>query len=184
MRRSKLTDGSPASIFATRDWLDPIKRASTVCDRLRRRRRSFNVCARASFVSTHAASSLERLRNSPAVPTFQPAASRRAFFALFIDHPPINQQNIFNHLLRCSPRRFLKNLWNHDGVMVYAVYNPPIAVPVSNAQLVATRRNLRHWTRMRQRKPFTLLKSPQHIPCFDTRLGRKRWRLDCINAPN
>ena len=32
-RRSRDTEGSAASIFATRDWLDPIRFASSTCER-------------------------------------------------------------------------------------------------------------------------------------------------------
>src|SRR5436190_3887716 len=83
-RRSTLTDGSPDSIFATRDWLEPTNSATFACERLRRIREARRHSARANFISTKAASSLLRSRNSRASPTFQPVAPSRAFFALFI----------------------------------------------------------------------------------------------------
>jgi hypothetical protein len=77
IRRSSETDGSPASILAIRDWLDWSRLASSACVRFRRRRHSRNPSASRTLSSTYAASSAVIRRNSWAVPTFQPLASRR-----------------------------------------------------------------------------------------------------------
>lgn len=79
--RSALTVGSAASIFATRDWLDPRTLASSIWDSFRRRRRSRSFCASDSFISTYADSAGDRPRKSAALPTLQPASSRRPRFA-------------------------------------------------------------------------------------------------------
>jgi hypothetical protein len=51
-RRSRDTEGSAASIFATRDWLDPMRFASSTWERRFRFLRSFNLLPRATFSST------------------------------------------------------------------------------------------------------------------------------------
>src|SRR5271157_6336174 len=62
--RSIETDGSPASIFATRDWLDLILFATATWVIRRDFLRMDSCLARLSLTSTYAASSGERLRNS------------------------------------------------------------------------------------------------------------------------
>src|SRR5437870_3203516 len=79
--RSKDTEGSPASIFAMRDWLDWRRLARSACVRLRRRRRSRRPTANRALRSIYAASSALRRRNSWAFPNFQPFASKRRRFA-------------------------------------------------------------------------------------------------------
>src|SRR3990167_2865279 len=73
--RSRETDGSPASIFATRDWLDFSALARSVWERRSRRRRSRRLSANRILSSMYADSSSERRRNSLALPIFQPPAS-------------------------------------------------------------------------------------------------------------
>lgn len=82
--RSTETLGSHASIFATRDWLEPSRFASSVCVSPWLVRRSRSVWLSASFISTKAASSSERSRNSSAEQSFQPASSKRLRFVSFL----------------------------------------------------------------------------------------------------
>src|SRR2546422_7164868 len=63
------TEGSPASILATRDWLERSRFASSTCDTPRRCRRSRRVRLRASFISMSAASASDRPRKSCTDPT-------------------------------------------------------------------------------------------------------------------
>jgi len=75
-----LTDGSPASIFATRDWLDPSMRPNCSWVSFRFDRSCRTALARASFRSTTASSAAVSPRKSLADPTFQPAFSKRRRF--------------------------------------------------------------------------------------------------------
>lgn len=85
-RRSIETEGSPASIFATRDWLDPMRFANTAWESLRScrlRRRSRASETRTSII---AISTSLRSRKSWTLPTFQPAAS--SFLRRFLSMEP------------------------------------------------------------------------------------------------
>ena len=78
--RSRETEESPASIFATRDWLDPRSFASPTweiffCFLIVR---TLSLSARRT--STSAASSGVRRKNSAVLPTFQPLAAHLASF--------------------------------------------------------------------------------------------------------
>ena len=80
-RRSIETNGSAASIFATRDWLDRTARARAawVTPRLWRCCRSPSESLRR--ISMYCSSAAESPRNSPAVPTRQPVLSNFFRFA-------------------------------------------------------------------------------------------------------
>src|SRR5439155_6239170 len=81
--RSMETDGSPASILATRDWLERRRLASSTCDTPRLCRRSRRLRLRDNFISMSAASASDKSKNSCTDPTAQPAAlslSRLLFF--------------------------------------------------------------------------------------------------------
>lgn len=71
-KRSRETDRSPASILATRDWLDPSRSATSVCVNPLRSRTSRIPDASASFNSMKLASSGLSCRKSVALPTAQP----------------------------------------------------------------------------------------------------------------
>jgi hypothetical protein len=80
------TDGSPASILATLDWLDWRRLANSTWDRPYCFLRARTLRLRASFISIRAASASERPRNSFAVPTVHPAARSRARLLFLICH--------------------------------------------------------------------------------------------------
>src|SRR5713226_649114 len=82
--KSRETEGSPASILATLDWLDFSNRASSIWVSFFERRRCWKFLASASFISIYAASSGVSCKNSAADPTFQPFASSRFLFDLLI----------------------------------------------------------------------------------------------------
>src|SRR6266705_5343148 len=83
--RSIVTEGSPASILATRDWLEPIRWARSTWERRRFCRACLSAPARESLSSTSAASSSLNLRKSLALPTFQPAARSLFNFVAFME---------------------------------------------------------------------------------------------------
>lgn len=83
-RRSRETVGSAASSFATRDWLEPSLAASVCCEIPWCKRRSRTLRLNARRISTRAASSFVSSRNCSAVPTRQPARTRRFFFDVFM----------------------------------------------------------------------------------------------------
>lgn len=78
------TLASPASILATRDWLEPILAASWLCDMLLLPRCFFKAELRATLISTSSLSSVERPRKSATEPTWNPASSSRLRFASFM----------------------------------------------------------------------------------------------------
>src|SRR3990172_2238291 len=88
MSRSKDTEGSPASILATLDWLDFTTLARSPWVSRRRTLHSRSLDASLILSSTYAASSDERLRNSVVLPTLQPADSSRFRFDSRIVIPP------------------------------------------------------------------------------------------------
>jgi len=84
IKRSIDTDGSPASILATRDWLDLMRRASAACERFLFNRRRLSSRAKETRTSTKAASASVRPRNSLASATFQPARWSFSFLSFRI----------------------------------------------------------------------------------------------------
>ena len=87
IRRSSDTAGSPASIFATRDWLEPSASASAVCDKRRARRRVRSAWASATRISMITFSASLNPRNCWTVPTRQPARSSRFCLSLRMESP-------------------------------------------------------------------------------------------------
>ena len=139
------TEGFPASIFATRDWLDFSNRASCAWVSLRRARRSLSPWLRISFSSTRASSALESPRSSRTVPIFHRARSRRVFIVLF-------------HGVRASLRRFVVHsqaaavgddpVWGLAGglgkdvsydhrIRVDSVHDPPVVPGIFDTKLMA-----------------------------------------------
>jgi len=76
--KSSETSGSWLSILATRGWLDPILLARAACERWLRSRKARTSPPRRSFVSMRSSSAGVSSRNSPTVPTFQPARWNRS----------------------------------------------------------------------------------------------------------
>jgi len=83
MNNSSETDLSAVSIFAIRDWLDPIRLAN--CSWVRRLscRKVFSLEANASFIATIISSAGLSSRKSDADPTVQPAFTSFFCFAGF-----------------------------------------------------------------------------------------------------
>ena len=75
MSRSIVTEGSPASILATRDWLDCSRFARSVCDSPYCVRRSRSIRLKANFISISAASASESPKKSLTEPMTHPDRS-------------------------------------------------------------------------------------------------------------
>ncbi len=182
--RSKETDGSPASILATRDWLEWIRLASCVWVSFRRRRQSRKPTASRTLSSTYAASPALSPRNSRAVPTFQPLASRRRRFSSRTVILPQSADACVNDGLRRRPGCLAEDRQNHNGVGIGAVHDPPISFGVSNSQFVTARTHNRHRPRVRHRQRLALLQQPDEIAGLDPGHLRERRRLDFSVKPD
>lgn len=183
IKRSRETDGSPASIFATRDWLDFSSFASPACVRLRRCRTLRTLAARRSFNSMYAASSSESRRNSCTVPNFQPLASSRLRLALSIvvfAEPPLGGLDDFRG--RCS-RLLLEYAGDHGGIRIDPINDSPGHSCVVNPQFVAVRANDRHRPGMWQSERLALLHKAKQLAGFQSRRPRKRRRRDLPAEP-
>src|SRR5712691_11345733 len=148
IRRSMETDGSPPSIFATRDWLERRSFARSVWLRFRFCRRRLRLSASRSRSSTYAVSSSDRPRNSCAVPNFQPFASSLSFLLLriivFLPSPPTGVQDRGRGLSRLLG----EDLRNHDRIRIDAIDDAPRNPLVCHPQLVASRTNGWHRPRV------------------------------------
>src|SRR3972149_7768926 len=171
------TEGSPASILAIRDWLDPISRAASSWVRRRRFLCSFTNWLRAILISMYSSSSSVSSRNSRAPATFQPCASSNLRFALSIlppsDSPIILSKTLPAHLessLRRLPRALGKHLSYHNRVWINPVDDAPCASLIENPKLVNTPADGWQGPRMRQRQWFTPLQQPKQVSRFDPRL--------------
>src|SRR5437899_1399854 len=181
-----LTDGSPASIFATRDWLDPRIRPNCSWVSFRFDRSSRTALARTSFRSTTASSSAVSPRNSLADPSFQPAFSRRfLFWALIASSLPGRPDRTPRDASGSARSRsagllglLLEDITDHDRVHVDPVDDPPLVLLVSDSQLMAAFPDGRHRPRIRQGRRLAVLDSSQQNARFDPRLLRERWCLD------
>src|SRR3990172_1682150 len=153
--RSSETVESPASIFATRDWLEPRSFASRTCEIFFRTLILRTLSLSARRTSTKAASSGVRPRNSSAPPTLQPLAWRCSSFLLSIPQPPYSELPV---VVRQSPSAGIHNqlrngsallgeyFQHNDRVFVDTVHYSPGCAPISNTKLVALGANDRHGT--------------------------------------
>ncbi len=184
MSRSSDTDGSPASILAIRDWLDWSRFARSACVSLRRWRHSRKPIASRTLSSMYAASSVLRRRNSWAVPTFQPLASRRRFFS---SRTVVLRQSAdarVNDRLRRRPGLVAEDRQNHDGVGVSPVHDPPVDFGVTNSQFVTSRPHNGHRPRVGHRQRLALLQQPEQVSRLDPGRLRKGRRLDLSVKPH
>ena len=169
MSRSIDTDGSPASIFAIRDWLDLSALARDIWVSRRRCLRSFRLWARRSLRSTYAASSSDNPRKSFAVPIFQPLASSRRFFTsrmCVLLQPSLAGRN---HGCGRGPRLLREHVQDHDRIRGYVVHDSPRRGAVLDSQFVATRSDRGHGSRLGHGQGSTLLQAAQEVahlqPC-------------------
>jgi hypothetical protein len=174
-KRSRETVGSPASIFATRDWLDLIDLAISTCVTPRACRRAFSPSASRSRSSTYAASSSESPRNSLAVPTFQPLLSSLFRWLSRIVILLETSTGSVDHLSWCRFSFLWENLEDHNRISVNSVDNSPVVARVSNTQFVAVLPDNRHRPGLRHPKGIPTLQLAQQEPCLNPCHLRK-WR--------
>lgn len=172
--RSSEILGSPASILATRDWLEwsLLARAAWVTPSSWRRVRNARLTARR--ISTRAASSADSARKSAAFPVFHPAASRRfRFFAsisitsrgsIILREP---SPTVLNDSHRRLLRGLLKDIGHHDCVWIQAADDSPRLPGVDHAKLMTARADPRHRARMRHPKAVTLLEASEQHTSLD-----------------
>ena len=184
IRRSSETDESPASILATRDWLDFSSLASSAWESPRCCRRSRRLAARRSFMSMYAASSSVSPRNSRALPTFQPFASRRLLFSSCTIVLPEPLPTGIDDGLGRRLGLLAEDLQDHNGIGIQAVEDSPGGRAISNPQFVTTWADRRHGPRVRHAKRLTLLQSPEQDAGLQSgRRGEGR-RLDLSVKPD
>lgn len=121
--RSRETDPSPDSIFATRDWLDLSNFATSACVRCRSSLKRRRPSAMRSLISMYASSSGDVPRNSVAVPTRHPRASSRFLLSSRIVVLPKSSSANSDHSTRCGLGLLLEDLDDHDRVVVDAVHH-------------------------------------------------------------
>ena len=128
--KSRDTLGSPASIFATLDWLEEMAFAKAACVRRCFFRRSFSALPRISLSSITATSSSDNPRNSAAVPNRQPFVF--STLRLLCRNVIVSTSCLtgFNHVSRCSACFLLEHLQYYDGVRVDSINNSPGKIPV------------------------------------------------------
>src|SRR3982751_670513 len=176
--RSSDTVGSPASIFATRDWLECTAFASSVCVSPFALRRARRPSASFKRSSTYADSSSVRLSSAFGVPTFQPFASRRLRFSARIVILLKAFATSVDHSIRGCACLLPKYIENHNSVGIYPVHDAPANVCVANPKFVTPPADARHGPRMRHGKSFASLQAAQQITSLDSRSARHRGRFD------
>jgi hypothetical protein len=184
MSRSIETDGSPASIFAIRDWLDRSRLASSACVRFPRRRHSRSPIASCALSSTYAASSAVNRRNSWAVPTFQPFASRRRRFCSRTVVLLHSANARVDDRQGCCPGGLAEDRQNHDSIGIGPIHDPPVGFAIPHTQLVAACTHNGHRPRVRHGQCLPLLQQPKEIASFKPGRLRERWSLDLSVKPD
>src|SRR5262245_25046169 len=146
MRRSRETDGSPASILATRDWLDRSVFARATCVMFWRRRRLCRPRARRSLSSIYATSSSDNPRKSFTLPTLHPLDSSRSRLVLRILKllQPLSAD--VNYRLWGRLSLLGENFQDDNRVCRHVVDDSPCHARIINPQLVATRAYRHHRT--------------------------------------
>src|SRR6266481_2753376 len=187
-----LTEASPASIFATRDWLEPNKRPR--CSWVIRRSLLCFLIAPASpsLTSTSAASSSLRPRKSAELPTFHPAASSRCLLRLSIVQYPAGQFVVKPQTRPASVDHFTWRLacllaehFNYHGsVWISSIHNSPRSVSVDDSEFVTTASYRNYRPRMRQGKFFASLQTPEQYSGLDSAFFGKRRCLDLAMQPD
>jgi hypothetical protein len=182
--RSSDTEGSPASIFAMRDWLDRRRCARAAWVRLPRARRSRRPMASRTLRSIYAASSALRRRNSRAVPTLHPCASSLRRFCLRTVILLQSSGACLDNGLRRRSRLLAEYFQNHHGVGVRPVHDSPVCSGITDPKLVTSRAHNGHRPRPRQAKRLPLLQQTKQITGLDPgSLGEWR-RLDLAAEPH
>src|SRR5208282_5070737 len=182
--KSSETVGSPASILATRDWLDLIVCASSTWVTPFACRRAFRPSASFSRNSIYISSWSESPSSSLALPTFQPLDSSflrllsRIF--LLLQATPARCNNTLGRLAGLLGEHFK----NHNSVFIDQIQDAPGGARVVDARLMAARPNSWHRPGLGHRQSFAALQLPKQVPCLDSRRLRHRWSLDLSMKPD
>src|SRR5579863_1217676 len=182
-RRSSDTVGSPASIFATRDWLDFSVFARLTWVTPDARRRALRPSASLSRSSIYISSWFESPRRSLVLPSFQPLDS--SFLRLFsrivilLKALPASVNDGFG----CLTGLLGKYFENHNGIGVDSIHDAPGTGDVVYAQLMASRPDTSHRPRLRHRQQFTALELPQQESRLESGASRHRRGLDLAMKP-
>lgn len=182
--RSSETDGSPASILATRDWLDLSIPARSTCERRCRLRRSRKLSASRILSSIYVDSSSESWRNSLALPIFQPFASNRFFFSSRIFVLPESFSTRRYYGPRRGPGFLAEDFQDHDSVGLDSVHDAPRNTSVIDAQLIAPRPDIWHRPRMGHGNQFAPLQPPKQIARLQSGSLREGRSLDLTVQPD
>jgi hypothetical protein len=184
IKRSRETDTSPASIFATLDWLDRSSRATWLCVKWRRRRRRRSESASRSFSSMNAASSSDSPRNSRVSPTRQPLASIRFLLGSRIVVLPKSPATGLNDPVWGGWRLLAEYLGDHDGVRIDSVHETPGLALIVDPKFVAPRANRGHGQRVGHRQAFAALEPTKQQTSFESGYAREWWGLDLALKPD
>src|SRR5450432_166782 len=172
--KSSETVGSPASILATRDWLDFIVCASSTWVTPFACRRALRPSASFSRNSIYISSWTDKPSNSFALPIFQPLDSSflrlLSRISVLLQAIPARCYNAFGRLTG-----FLgEHLKNHNCVLIDPVQHTPLALRIIDSQLMAAWPNACHRPGLRHRKGLAALQLPQQVPRFESRYLRHR----------
>ncbi len=191
-RRSMDTDGSPASILATRDWLEPIRFASAAWVRFLAKRTRFSALANETRTSITAESASVRPRNSLASLTFHPVRSSRSLLSLRTapsvhrSHSIVSFQSALTHVddrLRSLPRLLARHLEDQDCIVINSKHDAPGASLIVDPQLAAPRPDLEHRSRVRHTQTLALLQHAKQKPSLTPGCGGEWWCLDLSMQP-
>lgn len=182
--RSMDTEGSPASILATRDWLDRTALANSTCVSRRLRRRCFRPSASFNRSSMYASSSAVSPRNSLVPRTLHPFASNRFRFSSRTVVLPKTPSTSIDHRVRRALCLLAEYLCDLHGVGVQPIHDSPSGPGVSDPQFMTSRPYRRHRSRVRHSNALARLQPPQQVARLDPGLKRKRWRLHLAMQPN
>ena len=165
--RSRDTVGSPASIFATRDWLDLMDLAISTWVTPCACRRAFMPAARRMRSSTYAASSSDRPSKSLAVPIRHPLLSSlfRLLSRIFILLKAATR--CVDHLFGGRSGLLGENLKNHYRIAVNAIDDSLVATNVRDPQLMALPFDARHRCGLRHSKGVSALQLTQQEACLN-----------------
>jgi len=182
--RSTETVGSPASIFATRDWLEPRLFASSTCVSFFRDRRALRPSASLKRSSMYACSSGERPRKSGASPTSQPALVN--FLRLLARIAVLLETSLagLDDLIRRRFSFLAEDIADNNRVDICSVDNSPGDTIVGNPKFVAASADSGHGARARKAQFIAPLKLSQQEAGFNSCRWPERRRLNFAAQPN
>src|SRR6056297_275372 len=185
-RTSRSTDtvGSPASIFATRDWLEPRLFASSTCVSFFRDRRALRPSASFNRSSMYACSSAERPRKSGASPTSQPASVN--FLRLLARIVVLLETSLagLDDFIRRRRSFLAEDIADNDRVDICSVDNSPGRSIVGNPKFVAAPADSGHGTRVWKAQFIAPLKLPEQEAGFNSCRWSERRRFYFAAQPN